>query len=150
MANTVILGYSDRISVAAGQTIKFMVSVEGAECYSAKIVRLVNGNADPRGPGFQEEAITTSVNREYPGRFQAIHAGSHILVDDKDGVLNSVLQLAFMPSSCPRRRRKDLSRLSPGGIQSGAKAGFFSSTIRVGWRCGSAMVRVTLSNVRHQ
>jgi N,N-dimethylformamidase len=117
VANTVILGYSDRISVAAGQTIKFMVSVEGAERYSAKIVRLVNGNADPRGPGFQEEAITTSVNREYPGRFQAIRAGSHILVDDKDGVLNSAPAISvhafIMPTTAAKGPQSIIARWDP-------------------------------------
>jgi N,N-dimethylformamidase len=88
MPTTHIHGYSDHISVKAGDRVKFMVSVEGAESYHAEIVRLINGDANPKGPGPKEEAIATNVTGEYPGRYQPIHAGSHILVDDPGALLN--------------------------------------------------------------
>lgn len=117
MANIAIFGYSDRISVAAGQTIRFMISVKGAEHYSAKIVRLISGNADPNGPGFQEEVLTTSVDREYAGRFQPIHAGSHILVDDPHGLLNfasAVSVHAFiMPTTATKGTQSIIARWDP-------------------------------------
>src|SRR5713101_6118105 len=88
MAAIHIHGYSDQISVLPGGRIKFMVSVEGAPGYRADIVRLINGDANPAGPGSKEEAIATAVSGEYPGRLQPIHAGSHIRVDDREGLLN--------------------------------------------------------------
>ena len=88
MAAIHIHGYSDQISVLPGERIKFRVSVEGAPRYSAVIVRLINGDANPAGPGPKEETIATTVSGEYPGRLQPVHAGSHILVDDHDGLLN--------------------------------------------------------------
>jgi len=88
MAAINIHGYSDQISVKAGDRVKFMVSVEGATRYRATIVRLINGDANPAGPGPKEEVITTAVNGEYPGHFQPIHAGSYVLIDDRGGLLN--------------------------------------------------------------
>jgi N,N-dimethylformamidase len=89
-----IHGYSDRISVAPGEQIRFMISLEGAERYRADVVRLIRGDANPEGPGFKEEIIETAVNGDYCGRFQPIYAGSHVLVDDAQGRLGSVNALA--------------------------------------------------------
>ena len=36
-----LVGYSDRISVAPGETIRFMVSADGLASYEAEIVRLI-------------------------------------------------------------------------------------------------------------
>src|SRR5215472_3199812 len=88
MAMIHINGYSDKISVTAGEHIRFKVSVEGAETYRAEIVRLINGDADPAGPGAKEERISTPVNDEYEGRFQPIYSGSHIVVEDDQELLN--------------------------------------------------------------
>ncbi len=88
MAAISIHGYSDQISVIAGDRIRFMVSVENASHYRAAIVQLINGDPDPAGPGSKEEVIASPANGEYPGRFQPIHAGSHVLVEDSDSLLN--------------------------------------------------------------
>jgi hypothetical protein len=79
-----IHGYSDRISVAAGEQIRFMVSCEGASTstYRNDIVRLIQGDTNPAGPGFKEELISSSANGEYAARHQPIHAGSHVVVAD--------------------------------------------------------------------
>ncbi len=76
-----VVGYTDRLSVAAGETIHFMVSCE-LPSYRADIVRLIHGDPNPRGPGFKEELISTSANGEYQGRFQEIYTGSYVRVAD--------------------------------------------------------------------
>ena len=76
-----IVGYSDRLSVAPEETIRFCVSCERTS-YQADIVRLIHGDPNPRGPGFKEELISTTVSREYRGRKQVIHTGSHVIVPD--------------------------------------------------------------------
>ena len=81
-----ITGYGDEISVRPGETIKFMVSCEMPD-YQADIVRLICGDTNPKGPGFKEELIETSVSKRYEGRRQAIHAGSYAIVQS-----NSVLE----------------------------------------------------------
>ncbi len=81
-------GYTDKISVAPGEKIRFMVSCQGVERYRADIVRLVHGDLNPAGPGFKETEVETAVSGEYPGRHQAVHPGSHIEVADPRGALN--------------------------------------------------------------
>jgi N,N-dimethylformamidase len=106
MATIHIHGYSDRISVKAGDRIRFMVSVEGAQLYRAEIVRLINGDSNPVGPGPKEQSIETSVTGEYSAQFQPIDAGSHVVVDDREGLLNlgtAISVHAFiMPTTPPK------------------------------------------------
>ena len=56
-----VVGYSDRLSVQPGQTIRFMVSCE-LPSYRADVVRLIHGDDNPKGPGFEEEAVSTAAN----------------------------------------------------------------------------------------
>ena len=46
-----VVGYADRLSVQQGETIRFMVSSKHPT-YRADIVRLIQGDANPIGPGF--------------------------------------------------------------------------------------------------
>jgi N,N-dimethylformamidase len=106
MATARIHGYSDQISVRPGERIRFMVSVEGAERYRAEIVRLINGDANPAGPGPKEETVASRVSGEYPGRLQPTYAGSHIVVDDPGGLLDvgqSISVHAFILASTPSK-----------------------------------------------
>ena len=57
-----ITGYTDRCSVAPGDEIKFYVHSEFGESYRADIVRLINGDTNPEGPGFKERVVRTPVN----------------------------------------------------------------------------------------
>jgi N,N-dimethylformamidase len=77
-----LVGYSDRLSVAPGETIRFMVSSSRPR-YRAQVVRLIHGDTNPDGPGFKEEEVATPVTGEYPGRVQALEQGSHVLVPDR-------------------------------------------------------------------
>ncbi len=79
-----ILGYCDRLSVAPGETVRFMVSCTGGERYRAEIVRIIHGDANPAGPGLKLERIATPVSGDYPAREQKIDAGSYVLVPDHE------------------------------------------------------------------
>ena len=63
---TRILGYCDPLSVAPGETIRFMVSCEGHEAFRADLVRLICADATPDGPGYQEEAVESRAQRAHP------------------------------------------------------------------------------------
>ena len=76
-----IVGYADQLSVAPGETIRFMVSSE-LPTYRAEIVRLIHGDANPNGPGVKETLITTPANGDYPGRHQDLPLGSYVTVPD--------------------------------------------------------------------
>ena len=77
---SVILGYCDPLSVAPGETIRFMVSTEGLKSYRADIVRLICADDSAEGPGYKEEVIETSVSGDHTGAFQPIRPGSLIQV----------------------------------------------------------------------
>ncbi len=116
MATTSIHGYSDRISVAPGERIRFMVSCEDVDTYRADIVRLIHGDTNPAGPGFKEELIDTPVSGDYRGRFQPIRPGSHVLVADRAGRLNLdgafTLQTFIMPTTPAKDAQGILTRWS--------------------------------------
>ena len=76
-----VVGYTDRPSVRAGETVKFMVSSRRGK-YRADIVRLIHGDRNPAGPGLKEEAFESGVNGEYEGREQVIRKGSCVVVPD--------------------------------------------------------------------
>lgn len=75
-----LIGYADRFSVAAGETIRFMVSSEASE-YTANTVRLIHGDENPDGPGYKEEAIETAADGRYAGRRQTVGSGSFVRVE---------------------------------------------------------------------
>jgi N,N-dimethylformamidase len=113
-----ITGYSDKISVTPGERIRFMVSVEAADNYHAEVVRLINGNPDPAGPGAKEERIITPLDGNYEGRLQAIYAGSHIVIDDREGLLNLDSAISvhsfIMPTTPTKGLQGIASRWNPG------------------------------------
>ena len=116
---TLLLGYPDRISVAGGEPIRFMVSCEGASAYRADLVRLVHGDAHPDGPGFREEEVPSSLTGEHPGRVQQIPIGSYVDVDDPTGLLDlpeSLTLFTFVWSTLPGRGEQALlGRWGKGG-----------------------------------
>jgi N,N-dimethylformamidase len=86
LKDTSIRGYADRFSTAPGEVIEFKVSSTKAGTYRADIVRLINGDTNPTGPGFME-VPAASLNGDYPARFQPTDSGSYVVVHD-DGRLN--------------------------------------------------------------
>ena len=63
-----IVGYSDEISVAPGERIRFMVSCEGIEEYRADVVRLGCCDTGQAKPPFRESMVETEVSATYPAR----------------------------------------------------------------------------------
>lgn len=78
-----LTGYADKFSVHPGSPIKFYVNCDGPKKYKAEIVKMINGDTNPRGPGFIEKPVAAAVNGEYDGRKQVIHSGSYAYVVDK-------------------------------------------------------------------
>ena len=76
-----LVGYTDRLSVQPGQTIRFMVSAE-APSYEARITRLIHGDPNPLGPGAKQEPLDAAANGVYRGRQQPFYRGSYVLIPD--------------------------------------------------------------------
>jgi N,N-dimethylformamidase len=75
-----LMGYSDEISVAPGETIRFMVSEVGdAPRYIARLMRMHSLDEDPEGCGLIEEEVQADFAGEYPARRQDIATGSCIV-----------------------------------------------------------------------
>ncbi|HTI00337.1 MAG TPA: N,N-dimethylformamidase beta subunit family domain-containing protein [Acidisoma sp.] len=71
-----ILGYPDRYSVAPGEAISFQISLEEGETFDARIVRVLNGDCNPAGPGLDLPHHPSSVDGTYPGQKRRADAGS--------------------------------------------------------------------------
>ncbi len=97
-----ITGYADRFSVAPGETIRFMVTSD-APRYRADVVRLVHGDTNPEGPGFQEREVATKVGAEYPGRKQEVHPGSAIIVPKVPALASFTIAAMIWPTTPARR-----------------------------------------------
>lgn len=75
-----IVGYADRLSVGPGETVRFMVSTDRPRPFAARMVRVINGDANPAGPGVKLEHRPSAIEGRYEGRPQPIAAGSHMRV----------------------------------------------------------------------
>ncbi|NNG05476.1 MAG: LamG domain-containing protein, partial [Inquilinus sp.] len=117
-----LVGYSDRLSVAPGEDIAFMVSADGLDRYEAAIVRLIHGDANPDGPGFRADPVASTIEGGYDGRFQEIRAGSYVAVPDHPALrdLASFTVAAMIWPTLPGSGRQAL--IAKGGHA--ARAGF--------------------------
>ena len=77
-----LLGYSDRLTVRAGESIEFKISAAAGVPYSAQLVRLINGDTQSDHADFKEIEISDPVNGDYTGRYQAVLPGSCVVVKD--------------------------------------------------------------------
>jgi N,N-dimethylformamidase len=104
------MGYSDRIHVRPGETIRFMVNCDGPRSYRADIVRVICGDTAPEGPGFKEKIIKTPTNGRYRGRRQVIHAGSCVVVPAAPALtaLRSFTVQAFIWPTTPQKGEQGL------------------------------------------
>lgn len=77
-----LTGYADKFSVHPGETIRFYVNCDGPTKYDVSIVQMINGDTNPRGPGFIEKKIASKCEGRYGGVKQVVHSGSHAYVAD--------------------------------------------------------------------
>ena len=73
-----ILGYPDRYSVAPGEVIQFMISLEEGDSFEASLVRVVCGDCNPDGPGLKFRPVPAACNGRHRGERQKIDAGSYM------------------------------------------------------------------------
>lgn len=76
-----ILAYADRFSARPGDPLTIYVSVSGASSFAATLVRLINGDENPAGPGAKAEIIQSELTGVYDGEEQPIRVGSYIVVN---------------------------------------------------------------------
>ena len=75
-----VAAYADRLSVRPGEDIAFKVSSQVDGDYEARLVRIVCGDANPKGPGLVEEPVAAAFEGRYRGRSQPVHQGSYVAI----------------------------------------------------------------------
>jgi N,N-dimethylformamidase len=85
-----LLGYSNRLSVAPGQTIDFLVSCDRPG-YEVQLVRLIHGDENPDGPGFKQVIVPSTIDGRYSGHHQPIRSGSYVEIPLPAGSIGTSL-----------------------------------------------------------
>jgi N,N-dimethylformamidase len=107
-----LLGYSDRISISPGEPIAFKVSSENGQAYDAAIVRLINGDTNPAGPGYHEIEVPDAQWRR-PGRVQTVRPGSCVIIPSRPALKELAsfrLELLIWPTT-PNKADQTLASL---------------------------------------
>jgi N,N-dimethylformamidase len=139
-----LLGYTDRLSVAPGDTIRFMVSSDH-DRYESRLVRLIHGDTNPAGPGFKQVLVPSAIDGVRDGRHQDLRSGSSAVLPVPAGALGSAFTFAVFlePTSPGGREQVIASRGRPfdgdGWALSISKAGMLEAVIG---RAGTA-TRIT-------
>ena len=77
-----ILAYADRLSARPGEAVEIKVSCDGLARYEAELVRIIQGDINPEGPGYRKDSVCVDLGGPFAGRFQPIHTGSYGIVKD--------------------------------------------------------------------
>ncbi|MGE4244419.1 MAG: N,N-dimethylformamidase beta subunit family domain-containing protein [Parvibaculaceae bacterium] len=108
-----LVGYLDRLSAAPGETVEVKVGSFGAKSYRADLRRIIQGDVNPDGPGYRDEAIPLDLGGRRPARIQPLRPGSHGRIGDRGGVLASLsdftITTVIEPTLLGGRRRCILS-----------------------------------------
>jgi N,N-dimethylformamidase len=115
-----LMGYADKISLRAGEALAFKVSSNDSKPYSATIVRLINGDTNPIGPGYKEVEIAGSTQL-CQGRPQTVKPGSCLIIPSNPHfeILRSFsLELLMWPTT-PQKEGQVLASLWDEGGHTG-------------------------------
>lgn len=111
-----ILGYVDRWSVLPGETVVCRVSCEACDSFDAELVRIIQGDTHPDGPGYREEPTSVALGGPFPARYQPIETGSFALVEDAapfSALASFALVAALWPTTPGRGAQTIVARRDP-------------------------------------
>jgi N,N-dimethylformamidase len=111
MTNTRIFGYADPLCARAGGSVDFMISVEGRDQVSARLVRVLHGDENPEGPGYVEEAVEIALPASLKVKRQFTQVGSFARADDPEGKLDglsSFTLFAHVFPTLPKAERQQI------------------------------------------
>jgi N,N-dimethylformamidase len=99
-----VMGYVDALTARPGETVTVRVSVlDPTQRYRASLVRLLCGDARPKGPAPCEEAIPSEIDGEHEGIEQYTDCGSYAIVDNLPPLGAVTLDVLAWPSLFPGR-----------------------------------------------
>jgi N,N-dimethylformamidase len=138
-----ITAYANKVSVAPGETIDFMVNCE-AKDFKADIVQLICGDMNPDGPGYKEKFVKTAAGGIYKGRRQVIHCGSYIEVASAPALqsMQSFTMQAFIWPTTPEKGQQTIISNWSERQQSGAALVVTKDSGALGLRLGGGKGKV--------
>src|SRR5262245_30388297 len=111
-----LTGYTDRFSVAPGETIAFQVSSSASVPYEVRLVRVICGDPNPAGPGRREEDCSAVFSGTYPSRVQPVPLGSYARVADTtvlQGLTSFTAGATIWPTTPQARQQGIIARYDP-------------------------------------
>lgn len=103
-----IVAYTDKLTVAAGETLSVMASSFGARQYRADLRRIIQGDTNPEGPGYRDEAVALDLGGSRPAVAKGFYPGSCVIVPGR-GMLADLedftLAAAVRPTLLGERER---------------------------------------------
>jgi N,N-dimethylformamidase len=103
-----LVGYSDVISAAPGDTVTFMVSAQVAS-YRARLVQLIHGDTNPDGPGFRQIVRDDVLDQEQVGKAEQLRPGSYGEIPLPASTSGAVTFTAFIQAWNPGDGRQTLA-----------------------------------------
>jgi N,N-dimethylformamidase len=131
-----ITAYADKLSVIPGEAISLKVSCTGLTSYRAELRRIIQGDTNPEGPGYQDELIPCEPGGPFKARYQPLRAGSYAVVDDPAALyaLRSYTIAALIWPTTPGARRQAI--VAHGGPDGGIILSLDSSGASVSVQSG--------------
>lgn len=115
-----IRGYTDRPSVAPGETIGFHIDADTKGTFSSRLLRVVNGDENPLGPGQIYQEVDIRPSGEHLARPQKTRKGGHIRVDAPAiDISNGICVHLFIFPTLLGQGRQGLIGQQEGGARSG-------------------------------
>lgn len=96
-----IVAYPSTLSAAPGEQVEIKVGSYGARSYRADLRRIIQGDRNPGGPGYLDEAIDLDLGGLRPARRQEILRGSYIRIPDRGGILASLADFTLVMAVWP-------------------------------------------------
>ena len=84
-----IVAYLDKLTVAPGERLAVMAGSFGAHTYRADLRRIIQGDTNPQGPGYKDEAIALDLGGERPAEAKGFYPGSCVVVPGR-GMLSNL------------------------------------------------------------
>ncbi|WP_082377910.1 N,N-dimethylformamidase beta subunit family domain-containing protein [Pseudomonas sp. RIT-PI-q] len=75
-----ITAYSETLSFFPGDNVDIKVSAEGGATYCAELRRIIQGDINPKGPGYKDELVQLPLGGPFKARMQQILTGSYGVV----------------------------------------------------------------------
>ncbi len=111
-------GYADEVSVPAGGEVRFMVGGPPGPA-DVKLVRLIHGDPNPSGPGYQEEAVAWGQPGQIPVAEQTLPFGSCIEIPHAEALNPAgafTLALWFYPTLASGGWHTLAAKWTPGNL----------------------------------